>query len=301
MRKPPALKVGDTIGVVAPAAVADALAVDASVRLLRERGYTVRVGAAVFRRDGYLAGSDRERVDDLIDMFADPQVRAIVCARGGYGSGRLLPLLGDALRAPDAKIFVGYSDVTFLLTFFIQHLDLLAFHGPMIADFERQPQAMEELLAFLGGDRAGWNLSARTVVQPGTAEGPMVGGCLSALVAALGTPFEIETAGRILFLEDVNEKPYRVDRMLTQLRQAGKLDAVAGVMFGEMAGCSADPNEVVTVADVIARHFATSAYPVVMGVPSGHGQGTATLPMGLRVRLAGPRLSFLEAPFGSGA
>lgn len=297
MRKPEALKAGQTIGIVAPAAVADALAVDSSARLLRERGYDVRIGAAVFRRDGYLAGSDRERLDDLAEMFADPQVRVILCARGGYGSGRLLPLLAESLRTDDPKIFVGYSDLTFVLTFLTQQCQMLAFHGPMIADFERQPQAMADLLALLSGDRAGWNLSARTIVQPGTAEGPMTGGCLSAVVAGLGTPYEIDTDGKVLFLEDVNEKPYRVDRMLTQLRQAGKLDRVAAVMFGEMAGCSADPNEVVTVADVIATHFASADHPVVMGVPSGHGQGTATLPLGLHVRLAGQRLSFLESPF----
>jgi muramoyltetrapeptide carboxypeptidase len=118
--------------------------------------------------------------------------------------------------------------------------------------------------------------------------------------AGLGTPFEIETEGTILFLEDVNEKPYRVDRVLTHLRQAGKLDGVAGVMFGEMAGCSADPNESVNVADVIGQHFANNTHPVVMGIPSGHGVGQATLPFGRRVPLAGRRLSFLESRVGDG-
>ena len=297
MRKPPALRAGQTIGILAPAAVADALAVDSGARVLRQAGYGVRIGTAVYRRDGYLAGTDRERLEDLVDMFRDPEVRVIVCARGGYGSGRLLPHLASSLSVGDAKIFVGYSDLTFVLTYLTQHCDLLAFHGPMIADFERKPQALRDLLALLSGDRSGWNLSGHTIVQPGTAEGVMTGGCLSAVVAALGTPYEIETAGKILFLEDVNEKPYRIDRMLTQLRQAGKLDSVAGVMFGEMTGCSADPNELVTVTDVIRQHFATSAHPVALGIPSGHGQGTATLPLGLRVRLAGQRLSFLESPF----
>lgn len=300
MRKPAALKAGDTIAIVAPAAVADALAVDSGERALQHAGFQVRLGDSVFRRTGYLAGTDPERRDDLIEAFRDPTVRAIFCARGGYGSGRLLPLLAEALRVDEPKIFVGYSDLTFLLTFLTQQCDIVAFHGPMMADFEKRPQALPRLLALLGGDRSGWNLAGETIVQPGTAEGVLTGGCLSAVVAGLGTPYEIETEGKILFLEDVNEKPYRVDRMLTQLRQAGKLDGVAGVMFGEMAGCSADPNESVNVADVIGQHFANSTHPVVMGIPSGHGVGTATLPLGLRVRLAGQRLSFLESPFGDG-
>lgn len=297
MRKPPSLKAGQTIGVVAPAAVADALAVESAVRLLRQAGYRVRVGEAVFRRHGYLAGTDSERLADLVAMLTDPEVRAVLCARGGYGSGRLLPSLAESLDVDEAKIVVGYSDLTFLLTFLAQDRDLVVFHGPMLSDFETKPQAMPDLLAMLRGDKSGWNLSAQTIVQPGTAEGPLTGGCLSAVVAALGTPYEIDTAGKILFLEDVNEKPFRVDRMLTQLRQAGKLDDVAAVVFGEMVGCSADPGESVKVDDVIRQQFASCDYPVVAGLPSGHGVGTATLPLGVRVRLAGQRLNFLESPF----
>ncbi len=297
MRKPPALKPGQTIGVVAPAAVADALAVESGVRLLRQAGYRVAVGNAVFRRAGYLAGNDAERLADLVAMFRDPDVSVILAARGGYGSGRLLPSLADALDDAPAKIVVGYSDLTFLLTFLNQKSDLVVFHGPMLSDFEAKPQAMPELLALLRGDKTGWNLSGKTIVQPGTAEGLLAGGCLSAVVAALGTPYEIETRGKIVFLEDINEKPYRIDRMLTQLRQAGKLDDVAGVMFGEMVGCSADPGESVKVNDVIEQQFAGCDYPVVSGIPSGHGVGTATLPLGVRVRLAGQRLTFLESPF----
>lgn len=297
MLKPRALKPGDTIGVVAPAAVADALAVESGVRVLRQAGYSVCVGEAVFSRSGYLAGSDDERMRDLLGMFADPAVRAIFCARGGYGSGRLLPRLVETLSFDDPKIVVGYSDLTFLLTFLTQVADLVAFHGPMISDYEACPQSVPDLLALLSGDRAAWNLSAEKIIEPGTAEGALTGGCLSAVVATLGTPFEIDTAGKLLFLEDVNEKPFRIDRMLTQLRQAGKLDDVVGVMFGEMVGCSADPYESVTVADVISQHFSSSDYPVVTGLPSGHGVGTATLPMGVRARLAGERLSFLESPF----
>src|SRR5262249_61946233 len=126
------------------------------------------------------------------------------------------------------------------------------------------------LLGWLGGDRAGWTLSCADVVQPGTAEGVLIGGCLSVLVATLGTPYEVDTAGRLLFLEDVNEKPYRVDRMLTQLRQAGKLSTVAGVVFGEMPGCVAEPNEAGPVRDAIEQAVAGVHYPGPYGLPSGH-------------------------------
>ena len=296
MRKPAALRRGDVIGVVAPAAAVDAAAVAAGVHALEALGFTVRLGAAVFRRDGYLAGGDQERRDDLVAMLRDPEVKAIICARGGYGSGRLLPLLDPSTVRQHPKIIVGFSDLTYLLNDFVQRAGLITFHGPMVVDIGEHPQAAGRLTGLLTGDRHDWNLRARAIIQPGTAEGVTAGGCLSAVVAMLGTPYEIETEGRLLLLEDANEKPFRIDRMLTQLRHAGMLEHVAGVIFGEMAGCSAHPNEAVTVRDVIAERFADANYPVVFGFPSGHGDGLATLPLGVRARLAGERLTLLESP-----
>jgi len=296
MRKPGLLRRGDLIGIVAPAAAVDANQVDAGVRVLEQAGYRVQLGKAVFRQDGYLAGPDTERLADLHGMFLDPEVRAIIAARGGYGSGRLLPRVDLSIVREHPKSFVGYSDLTFLMTHFMERAELVCFHGPMVSDMAQTADGVHRLLTLLEGDRSGWNLRAAEIVQPGTAEGILVGGCLSVVVAMLGTPYDFETAGRILFLEDVNEKPYRIDRMLTQLRHAGKLDRVVGVAFGEMAGCSADPNEAVTVRDVIARTFAAVSYPVVFGLPTGHGGGAATVPLGVRARLAGERLTLLESP-----
>jgi muramoyltetrapeptide carboxypeptidase len=296
MRKPQALRVGDLIGVVAPGAAVDEAAVRAGAAVLERAGYRVRIGASVLKRTGYLAGNESERLADLVDMFSDRDVRAIVAARGGYGSGRLLPVFDPNVASQNPKIFVGYSDLTFLMTQLVQRAELVAFHGPMVADLDRNPDGAAALLGLLSGDRAGWNLSASQIVQPGTAEGVIVGGCLSILVAALGTPYALETAGRLLFLEDVNEKPYRIDRMLTHLRQAGKLDNVAGVIFGEMAGCVSGPDEKVTVRDVIRDVFASARFPVVSGLSTGHGIGATTLPLGNRARLAGERLSLLESP-----
>jgi muramoyltetrapeptide carboxypeptidase len=296
MRKPAPLRPGDVIGVVAPGAAVEPVALQAGVRVLEQAGFQVRLGASVLKRAGYLAGTDAERLDDLVDMFMDNEVRAIVAARGGYGCGRLLPAFEVAIARRHPKFVVGYSDLTFLFMQLLQRAELVVFHGPMVVGLDQNPRGAQRLFDQLRGDRAGWNHSATHIVQPGTAEGVIVGGCLSVLVATLGTPYAIHTAGRLLFLEDVNEKPYRIDRMLNHLRQAGKLDEVAGVMFGEMIGCSTDPNEAVTVRDVIAEAFAAARYPVVFGLPTGHGHGSATLPLGVRARLAGERLTLLESP-----
>jgi muramoyltetrapeptide carboxypeptidase len=296
VRKPPALRPGDLIGVVAPGAAVEESAVRAGTRVLEQAGYRVRLGASLLKHAGYLAGTDRERVADLMAMFRDDEVRAVVAARGGYGSGRLLPLLDVDLLRRRPKILVGYSDITFLLVELVQRAELVAFHGPMLAGLEKNLEGAAALVRMLSGDRTDWSVAASTIVQPGTGEGLLVGGCLSILVAALGTPYAIETAGRLLFLEDVNEKPYRVDRMLTQLRQAGKLDAVVGVIFGEMAGCTAGADESFTVLDVVREAFAGARYPVAFGVATGHGRVAMTLPLGIRARLAGERLLLLESP-----
>ncbi len=296
MRKPAPLRRGDVIGVVSPAAAVDELGLRTGVQLLEKAGFRVRLGAATLKKTGYLAGTDRERVADLHQMFRDPEVKAIITARGGYGSGRLLPLIDPAIVRECPKIFVGHSDLTFLLNDFMRRAALVTFHGPMAAGLQQRPEAAAALLAMLSGDRVGWHQPAQAVVQPGTAEGLLAGGSLSIIVSSLGTPYTVETRDRLLFLEDVNEKPYRIDRMLTQLRQAGALDGVAGIIFGEMSGCVAADNERVTVRDVIAEAFATASYPVAFGLPSGHGKGTLTLPLGVRARLAGERLTLLESP-----
>lgn len=297
MQKPSVLHKGDLIGVVAPAGAIEAAQVTAGVHVLEQAGFRVRLGDSVFRRVGYLAGSDAERAADLMSMFEDAEVKAIIAARGGYGSGRLLPHVDAATVRRHAKIFVGYSDLTFILNWLVQQVGLVAFHGPMVAGLGQNGDGARRLLAMLTGDRSSWNLAATEIIQPGTSEGVIVGGCLSVITATLGTPYEIQTDGRLLFLEDVNEKPYRIDRMLTQLQQAGKLDRVAGIIFGEMPDCLADPNEAVTVRDVIRQAFSEVLYPVVFGLPTGHGKNAVTLPLGVRARLAGERVTLLESPF----
>lgn len=296
MRKPAPLQRGDVVGVVSPAAAVDESSLNSGVGMLERAGLRVRLAAAATQKSGYLAGSDQQRVADLHDMFRDGEVKAVIAARGGYGSGRLLPLFDPGVARQHPKIFVGHSDLTFLLNDLVQRAELVTFHGPMVAGLQTRPQAAAFLLAMLSGDRTGWQQAAQAVVRPGNAEGLLVGGCLSVVVATLGTPYATDTRGRLLFLEEVNEKPFRIDRMLTQLRQAGVLDGVAGVIFGEMSGCVAADNERVSVRDVIAEAFTDARYPVIFGLPSGHGDGTLTLPLGLHARLAGERLTLLESP-----
>ncbi len=300
MHKPSPLRRGDLIGLVSPGAAVDELNLNAGVRVLEAAGFRARVGAAARKKHGYLAGTDAERAADLNEMFRDPEVRAIITARGGYGSGRILPSLDLAAAQADPKIFIGHSDITFLLSALQEKAELVVFHGPMAASLAHQPEAAVHLTAVLRGERLVWQHAAHAVIQGGIAEGVLSGGCLSILVSMLGTPWAPQTRDRILFLEEVNEKPYRIDRMLTQLRHAGLLDGVAGVVFGEMEGCAAGPNERVTVRDVIAEAFASAPYPVAFGLPSGHGRGTLTLPFGIRVRLAGERLTLLESPLKQG-
>jgi muramoyltetrapeptide carboxypeptidase len=296
IRKPAPLRRGDVIGVIAPAGAVEEEKLQIGVRILEGAGFRVELGAAARHKAGYLAGTDHERAADLHDMFANPTIKAIIAARGGYGSGRLLPLLDPDRVRQHPKVFVGHSDLTYLLTDLVQRVELVCFHGPMITGLDHRPQATDHLFAMLTGERVRWHQAAQAVIQPGTAEGRLVGGCLSVLVAMLGTPYALDTRGCLLFIEDVNEKPYRVDRMLTQLRQAGTLDDVAGVIFGEMSGCVATKNERVSVHDVVVEAFADATFPVAYGLPSGHGTGTLTLPFGIRARLAGERLTLLESP-----
>jgi len=284
------------VGIIAPAAAVDEPRVQAGARVLEEKGFRVRLGAATFKRSGYLAGADEERVADIHAMFRDPEIKAIIAARGGYGSGRLLPLIDFAVVREHPKILVGHSDLTFLINAITQRTELVTFHGPMVSGFSTQPAASDFLCTLLSGDRHGWNQVAQSVIRPGTAEGLLVGGCLSIVVSMLGTPHAIETRGKLLFLEDVNEKPFRIDRMLTQLRQAGALDEVAGVIFGDMHGCVAPGTPPVSVREVIAEAFAAAPYPVALGLSSGHGVGTLTVPLGIRARLADEQLTLLESP-----
>ena len=288
--KPRRLRSGDTVGVIAPSGVVDETRLAAGIRVLEGWGLRVTLGASVRARQAYLAGADDARRADVQRMMDDDEVRAVFCARGGYGSQRLLPLLDLGPLAAHPKAIVGYSDATALLNAVVR-AGAVAVHGPMIADdlaTGLTPRSVERLWAVLSDPGYLWEDEVPETVRPGCADGRLVGGCLSVLAATLGTPHAPDTAGAILFLEDVHEFPYRLDRLLTQLRQAGKLDRIAGLVFGTMAAC----REVAGVQplDVVREFFADAPYPVGIGLLAGHDPGPTerqnhALPLGVRVRL----------------
>ena len=260
----------------------------------------MRVGAQAYRRHRFLAGPDGDRVAELTAMFRDPEVAAVFCSRAGYGSGRLLPALDFAELARHPKIFMGYSDVTLLLNALVQRAEMLCFHGPLVAgEFAAglSDRARRHLFGLLTHGMGEPAVGFPTVLRGGVAEGPLLGGCLSVLVATLGTPFALDPRGAILFLEDTSEKPYRIDRMLTQLKQAGLLERLAGVVFGEMPGCWGEGDDPMPLLSVITDAFADFPYPIGLGLPAGHGGENLALPLGARVRLDTERkeVRFLES------
>src|SRR5271165_4019964 len=304
--KPPALQTGDVVGIVAPASNVKPENLEAGCEGLRRAGYRPFYFDSILDQDLYFAGSVQRRTSELEDMFLREEVRAIVCARGGYGANYLLEALDLEKIKAHPKIFVGYSDLTCLLTYFSDAIGLVTFHGPMVAkDWAHQGGVeLDSLQAALAG-AAAWQLnlgaeSGVTGLVDGTAEGLLYGGCLSILVASLGTPYEIQTEGTILFLEDVAAKPYQIDRMLMQLKLAGKFNGVRGIVFGEMRDCVQNANQGYRLEDVVLRIVGDLGVPVAYGVPSGHvTAGNITLPIGVRAGLTVRRgrvsLEILEA------
>ncbi len=302
--KPPPLREGDQVGLVAPSSPFDRDALEAGVRFLEAEGFRVGWRSDFLeRRQGFLAGSDRERADELEAMFADPEIRAVFAVRGGYGSQRILDKLDASLLRRHPKIFLGYSDATCLLTFLLQEAGMVCFHGPVVSEMGalsdvtrdglfRLLTRSEPLGALPAGDLR-W-------IRRGYARGPIVGGNLSLLCSTLGTPWEVETSGRILVLEDRGERPYRVDRMLVQLRQAGKFSSVAGLLLGEFHGVQAGERarrEKEAMDEVIEENTQDLDVPVVCGVPVGHGRHNVPLPFGVPAEIDGRegRISILES------
>jgi len=302
--KPPALQPGDTIGVVAPASPFNKQSFELSCANWRKQGYKVVFEESIFDREApYFAGSVKQRAKQIEEMFSRPDVRAILCARGGYGCNYLLEEIELDVVRKHPKIFMGYSDVTTLLTWFHDATGLVTFHGPMMnKDFSTDDGVhMLSLTAALGG-ASQWNLGGGAGLEPvvaGRAEGELYGGCLSMLVASLGTPYEVRTADKILFLEDVGVKPYQVDRMLMQLKLAGRFKGVRGLVFGEMLDCRQSEKQEYQLQDVVKRVLGDLGVPIAYGLRSGHvSRANVTLPLGVRAALnvgSHASLSFLEA------
>ncbi|HWX55355.1 MAG TPA: LD-carboxypeptidase [Verrucomicrobiae bacterium] len=287
--KPRALKQGDKIGIIAPASSFNREGFLAGCDRLRRMGYAPVYSDGIFDRDLYFAGPVERRVRDLEEMLERTDIAAVICARGGYGSNYLLERLNFDNFARHPKIFLGCSDVTSLLTAVTDRTGLVTFHGPMVA---------KDIAAEDGIDVSSWNHALQganaweipthgvDVLRPGRAEGRLYGGCLSLLVASLGTEFEVRTNDTVLFMEDVAEKPYRIDRMLMQLRLAGKLDRVRGIVFGQMLDCVQPGKQDYTLPQVVMRVLKDFKGPVAFGLRSGHvSAGNITLPLGVRAEL----------------
>jgi muramoyltetrapeptide carboxypeptidase len=299
--KPPALKSGDTVAVVAPAAAIERAHLERGVDALASMGFRVKVSERVLARCGVLAGEDRDRAHELHDAFADSEVRAIFGARGGYGFGRLLPLLDFDQIARTPKPFVGFSDATFLLNPLTERAGVVSFHGPMVAmDFARglTRRSFDHLRRLLMGDLDSFEMEARDAVHPGLAEGELAGGCLSVVAAMLATPWAVDFRGKIVFLEDTGEKAYRIDRMLVQLRQSGALAQAAALVFGAIRPFEGSEQESRLISAFIAEQTADLGIPVIAGIEAGHGTENLTLPLGVRARVdaAARKLVVLESP-----
>jgi muramoyltetrapeptide carboxypeptidase len=275
---PARLKPGDKIGVVAPASPFDRKAFRRGIRVLENMGFALYIPEGIFEKRRYLAGTDDERAERINSLFRDKAVRGIICARGGYGSLRLLTLLDYRAIRKNPKVFVGFSDVTALLTVFYEHCGLICFHGPMVttlADATRE--ARKSLYGAVASDQK-IRLAPRyaVAVRAGKASGPVLGGNLTTLTHLLGTPFAPVFKGRILILEEINEAPYRLDRMLTQMKLAGCFNGLAGLVLGSIKNCGTKKD----IYEIVADMFRHETFPILAGFGFGHVRGNPTIPIG---------------------
>ncbi|MBI4536079.1 MAG: LD-carboxypeptidase [Ignavibacteriae bacterium] len=306
--KPGKLNKGDLIGVVSPASsIADSSRIESGVRYLERLGYSVRVGDHVGKVHGYLAGDDADRLSDLQGMFTDTRVKAVVCIRGGYGTSRLLSWINYRLVARNPKILVGFSDITALQLALLRRCGLITFHGPMLGVEMANTidPFTEEMFWILVSSttkigKVAFPASSSLIsLHGGRAVGRLIGGNLSMMTTLMGTHFLPDMRGSVLCIEEIDEEPYRIDRMLTHLRNAAVLDKVSAIIAGQFTDClpkdSSKPS--LTVEEVLAESAKRLAKPFLANLPFGHIPLKVTLPIGLKVRVdadAGA-MEFLEA------
>ena len=305
MLKPRVLRPGDRIAVVAPASSFARESFDAGVAELRRLGYEPVYEDSVFARARYTAGDADLRADAFRRAWADDSVAALIAVRGGYGSVHILPLLDPEAMRRTPKAFIGYSDNTSLLTWITGHCGIVSFHGPMLEGRLAKGESAYDRDSFArvleSATPAGPIIHPQVqVIQPGEARGVLMGGTLTQLLASVGTPYAFDPPpGHILFIEEVAERPYRIDRMLTQLRLTGLLSRASGVVFGELPRCDEPAAGGPTIAAVVADLMADFRGPVLFGLPSGHTDGACiTLPFGVAARIvagAEPALVIEEA------
>lgn len=288
------LKVGDTVGLIAPSGCVPSDKLLPSISVLERFGLKVIVGESCTSSYGYLAGGDSVRAYDINNMFANPHIKGIFAIRGGYGASRIIDLLDYEMIKQNPKVFVGYSDITMLHCVFNQKCQFITYHAPMPSTelykgwdgytldyYYRSLFRIDPLGKLSNPETQKFN-----VLQRGEGSGELIGGNLTVLLSTLGTKNEIDTAGKILFLEDIDEAPYRIDRMLVQLKQAGKLEVATGIILGGFTNCDAENIEKsLTLQQVFDEIFSTLSVPVITNVACGHVLPTMTLPLGARIRI----------------
>lgn len=289
LKKPPRLKVGDTVGLINPASIIKASDIQQTVQVLSALGLKVKLGKHLLDRYGYLAGKDADRAADLNAMFSDPTVQAILTIRGGWGCNRILPLLDYAAIRRHPKIIMGYSDITSLLLAITAKSGIVTFHGP-VGTSKWNPFTLDYAKQVLwAGDSVTMRNTSTTIVEtinPGIARGKLIGGNLSVLTAMLGSNYLTDWQQSILFVEEVGEDIYRIDRMLTQLKLAGILNQISGFIFGQCTNCKADnPLESLTLSQVFRDHLQPLNIPAWSGSMIGHIEDKFTLPLGVQVEV----------------
>lgn len=275
---PPFLQSGDTIGIATPASPYQVKALQDGIDLLKQWGFQVTLGRKKIIRKGYLAGTDRERAEELMELFADPGIKAILCSRGGYGTLRILDYLDFKNIQAHPKLFMGFSDVTVLLMAFWKKAALMTFHGPMVTTLSQvNPSTLVRVQTTLRGHyQIQLPLNVNRAVLPGNAQGMLIGGNLSLLVHLIGTPYEPDWDRSILFLEDCGEESYRLDRLITHLRLRGCLEKVSAILLGKFTG----PHKKELPMDAVKNILRDLNVPVWTGLPIGHGSWNFPLPIG---------------------
>jgi len=285
--RPPRLKPGDTIGIVAPASPFDQKIFTRGLHVLQSMGFRTRVPDEIFEKNGYLAGSDEHRAGLVMRLFEDQSVNALVCAKGGFGSLRILPLLDFDIIRKNPKVFVGHSDITALLATITVKSGLVSFHGPLVTTLANAPEATcSKLLAAISSNSIVELKPARGIaLKAGSARGPVIGGNLTTLCHMLATPFAPRFENRILILEDRGEAHYRIDRMLFQMKLAGCFKGVAGLVLGSFEDCGSPDG----VFKIFEEHFKDIPAPILAGFDVGHGPQNMTVPFGLDATLDADR------------
>ena len=305
LTKPQRLKQGDTVGIVAPAWSFDRARFKKGVTQLKRLGFKVKYDPSIFKRYWSMAGHDQSRAEQINRMFADREVKAIFCAKAGYGSIRTIPYLDKNVIKRNPKIFVGYSDITVLLEYLQRTANMVVFHGPVVSgDLHKNMSriTLEYLLRFLTRARPPGEVTfpSMKTLRRGRASGMLVGGNLSMLVSGIGTPYDIDTDYKILFVEDIGEDLEVIDNILQHLKLAGKFRKVNGLIFGRMVDCHDLSGKKYKIKDIVNDILGEIDIPIVYGFPSGHARGrgaNVTLPLGASVTLDAnkPALIFNEA------